>query len=145
MTEPFVRVGVAVVVRRGGRLLMGLRRGSHGAGTWSVPGGSLQPGETVAQCAARELVEETGMVAELSDIDLLCCTNRVYAADSGQHFTTVYVLARVWPEEEPRVMEPDKCERWEWRDREDLRWRPLFEPFANILRERGTYAIWGPR
>jgi 8-oxo-dGTP diphosphatase len=144
MTESFVRVGVAVVVRRNGRLLMGLRRGSHGAGTWSVPGGSLQPGETVAQCAARELVEETGMVAEPNDIEPLGCTNRVYAAENGQHFTTVYVLALVGPEEEPRVMEPDKCERWEWRDREDIQGQ-LFEPLANILRELGTYAIWGPR
>jgi 8-oxo-dGTP diphosphatase len=144
MTEPFVRVGVAVVVRRNGRLLMGLRKGSHGAGTWSVPGGSLQPGETIAECAARELIEETGMVAEPNDIELLGCTNRVYAAENGQHFTTVYVLAMVWPEEEPRVMEPDKCERWEWRDRDDVPGR-LFEPLANILRERGTYAIWGPR
>ena len=55
------RVGVAVIVRRKGHVLMGLRKGSHGAGTWSFPGGHLETGETVTMCAARELLEETGV------------------------------------------------------------------------------------
>jgi 8-oxo-dGTP diphosphatase len=140
-TENFVRVGVAVLVRRGGRLLMGLRKGSHGAGTWSVPGGSLLPEESVTACAVRELREETGLDAPLVSAVPVGFTDRVYDAGTGQHFATLYVL--VYPDGEPRVAEPDKCERWEWVERDDLRAR--FESFATFVRERGTLAVWGPR
>jgi 8-oxo-dGTP diphosphatase len=58
-THPEVCVG-AVVVRDGALLLV--RRG-HGpaAGEWSVPGGRVEPGETLAEAVLRELEEETGL------------------------------------------------------------------------------------
>ena len=43
------------------RVLVGRRRGSHGAGTWALPGGWLEVGEEFAVCGARELIEETGI------------------------------------------------------------------------------------
>ena len=56
-----VQVGVGVLVLRDGRVLLGLRRGAHGAGTWALPGGHLEFNETVAACATRETLEETGL------------------------------------------------------------------------------------
>jgi predicted NUDIX family NTP pyrophosphohydrolase len=49
------RVGVGVMVVRNGEVLFGRRRGAHGAGTWSLPGGHLEAGESVEACALREL------------------------------------------------------------------------------------------
>ena len=40
-------IGVGVIVLRGGRVLLGRRRGSHGADSWALPGGHLEEGETV--------------------------------------------------------------------------------------------------
>ena len=54
-----VRVGVGVFVWRDGRFIMGQRLGSHGANTWSVPGGHLEFGESWEDCAIREVKEET--------------------------------------------------------------------------------------
>ena len=54
-------VGVGVIVLRNGLVLLGERIGSHGSGTWALPGGHLEFGETVEQCAAREVLEETGL------------------------------------------------------------------------------------
>jgi ADP-ribose pyrophosphatase YjhB (NUDIX family) len=59
-------VCVAVVVRdHEGRVLL-LRRSASRTwpGTWCLPGGRLEPGETLEGCCRRELFEETGLVAE---------------------------------------------------------------------------------
>lgn len=51
----------AVVHDDAGRLLL-VRRGHPPAeGMWSLPGGRVEPGETIEQAAAREVAEETGL------------------------------------------------------------------------------------
>ncbi|WP_298584674.1 NUDIX hydrolase [uncultured Kocuria sp.] len=55
-----VQAAAAVVVREDGRLLLVRRGREPQRGRWSVPGGSVEPGETPAQAAVRETLEETG-------------------------------------------------------------------------------------
>ncbi len=63
MTGPELCVG-AVVVRDGDILL--IRRASPpGRGRWSLPGGRVQAGESLAEAARRELEEETGLAGEV--------------------------------------------------------------------------------
>lgn len=50
----WVGVGVAVIVKRGGKILLIKRQGSHGAGTWAPPGGHIDFGESVEETARRE-------------------------------------------------------------------------------------------
>lgn len=40
-------IGVAVIVVRDGRVLLGKRKNAHGAGTWQFPGGHLEYGESI--------------------------------------------------------------------------------------------------
>ena len=85
-------VGVLAVVLRGERALVVRRSNPPMAGRWGFPGGVLELGETVAQGAMRELVEETGVVAEPSDI--LTVIDTIDRDDEGQvryHYTLVAV------------------------------------------------------
>ncbi len=55
-----------VVVRRGHRFLLTQER-KYGS-TWSIPGGRVEPGETLAAAAVREVFEETGVPVQLDGI-----------------------------------------------------------------------------
>lgn len=61
--RPMLAASVAVL--RGDRVLLAARGRPPLDGVWSLPGGLVDPGETLAEAALRELKEETGVEAEL--------------------------------------------------------------------------------
>ncbi|MEI6842907.1 MAG: NUDIX hydrolase [bacterium] len=122
------RVGVGVIVIRDNKVLLGKRKGSHGEGTWSFPGGHLEFFETIEDCARRELAEETGL--RLVCIGRSTFTNDMFVAE-GKHYITIFVQAYYYTGGEPMVKEPDKCEGWEWFEWEHLP-EPLFLPIQNL-------------
>lgn len=114
MENPGVRVGVGVFVLRASdqTFLYGMRQGSHGANTWALPGGSLELGEKVVDCAAREVLEETGLVVEV--LYKMNYTEDYFEAE-GKHFVTLYVAAVLKDSTQvPQILEPSKCSKWEW-------------------------------
>ncbi|KAF2180614.1 hypothetical protein K469DRAFT_714615 [Zopfia rhizophila CBS 207.26] len=107
------KVGVAAVIHdKAGKIVIGTRTGSHGAGTMQFPGGHLEYGESFAECAKREVLEETGL--EVGDIRFLVTTNDVFE-DEGKHYVTVFMTCVVEGDKnKPEAMEPHKCARWDW-------------------------------
>ncbi len=120
-------VGVGAIVMRDGLVLLGKRMGSHGAGTWALPGGHLEFGESAAACAVREVREETGL--EIESITAGPYTSDVFASE-GKHYITLFVVARS-DAGDPALCEPEKCSGWQW-----FRWSelpsPLFQPLATL-------------
>ncbi|WP_435276223.1 nucleotide triphosphate diphosphatase NUDT15 [Psychrobium sp. nBUS_13] len=108
-------------------VLLGERIGSHGANTWATPGGHLEMGESIESCAAREVLEETGL--EISAITQLGYTNDIF--DATKHYITLYVTAES-ASQDATIMEVDKCTQWQWFDMTKLP-SPLFKPMNNLL------------
>ncbi|KAM0792390.1 hypothetical protein ACM66B_005070 [Microbotryomycetes sp. NB124-2] len=140
MTRP--RVGVAVFVVRHQQLVIGIRKGSHGPGTVQLPGGHLEQGESWQDCATREVLEETGLQLNPESIGFVTATNDVFNHD--KHYVTVFMIAEPLDKEaEPRVLEPEKCESWQWTSLTSLRSRlqanegpDLFLPLRHCLESR---------
>lgn len=59
------RVGVGAIVVHEGKILLVKRGGEPGRGLWAIPGGKLKLGETLQECAAREILEETGLTVKI--------------------------------------------------------------------------------
>jgi 8-oxo-dGTP diphosphatase len=129
-----VRVGVATIVRRRDSILMGLRKGARGAGTWSFPGGHLEVGETLTGCASRELLEETGIGVRRQNLERFGFTNDIFE-EEGKHYITIYFETHYVETQEPRIMEPNKCSAWDWVRREDVPGLSLFLPIQNLLKD----------
>lgn len=117
-----------MVIVRDGKVLLGLRRGSHGAGAWALPGGHLEWGEAIESCARREVEEETGL--QLGVVSQGPYTNDVMAAE-GKHYVTCFVEAAALAGE-ARVLEPTKCERWAWFEWSEMP-EKLFQPLKTLV------------
>ncbi len=90
-------VGVGVVVFRVRHVLL-IRRGAPPlAGEWSLPGGLQELGETVAEAARREVLEETGVTARIhSVVDVIDLIRRDPPGDTVRtHYTLIDMLG-VW-------------------------------------------------
>jgi 8-oxo-dGTP diphosphatase len=116
-------IGVGVLVWRDRHLLLGKRLLHNRKSCWQFPGGHLETGETVIECAAREVREETGLV--VASLRHLGFTNRTFAVASRQYITLM--ISGEYVSGQAQVLEPEKCECWEWFDCRKLP-SPLFEP-----------------
>jgi 8-oxo-dGTP diphosphatase len=121
-------VGVGVLVRRGDEVLLVRRHGSHGAGTWSPPGGYLDFGEHPADCAVRETREETGV--EVGGPRFAGVTNDLFAPE-GKHFVTLWFEAD-YGGGAATIAAADELSEVAWFPRNGLP-DPLFAPFERFL------------
>jgi 8-oxo-dGTP diphosphatase len=124
------KVGVGVIVIKDGKVLLGKRKNAHGEGSWSFAGGHLDFGESIEECAVREVLEETGL--KIKNIRMGPFTNDVFKQEN-KHYITLFVIAD-YESGTVKVMEPDKCERWEWFEWNNLP-KSLFLPIENLLKQ----------
>lgn len=102
------KIGVNVFVFKDGKILLGKRIGKTGYGTWCIPGGHFEWGESLMGAAKRELEEETGIIS--GELEFLHLINDPL---EETHYVHVNFLAKNW-KGEPRVVEADKFAEWNW-------------------------------
>ncbi len=128
-------VGVAVMVVREGKVLLGKRHEDpvkadsalHGEGTWTLPGGKLDFHEKPAEGVIRECSEETGIL--IKDPELISVGNEMV---HDNHFVTLGFIAKEF-EGEPKAMEPDEITEWRWFPLTELP-KPMFPPAEKIIK-----------
>lgn len=119
MEKTYPKIGVNVFVLKDGKLLLGKRIGKTGYGTWCLPGGHFEWGESLANAATRELEEETSIKS--NNLQFLHLVNE---PRKDTHYVHVDFLAKNW-EGEPKVTEPEKFAEWNWFDLNNLP-NPIF-------------------
>ena len=128
-TKP--KVGVAVFVIKNKKILLGKRKNAHGEGTWCCPGGHLEFNESWEDCAEREVSEETGI--KIKNIRFTIATNDIFK-EEDKHYITIFMTSD-YDSGEVKNMEPDKCEKWDWFEWNNLP-QPLFLPIQNLLKQK---------
>lgn len=129
-----VPTGVAVVLTNNdGATLLGKRKKASSAGLYGLPGGRLEPGESLETCATRELFEEVGGLAPFAVYRLITPPQQMFAAAhapglSSEMWVTVYFHMHLLLEGPIELvsLEPDKSEPWEWHRSTDMEPGSLF-------------------
>lgn len=136
-------IGVGVMLLRGDKVLLGRRHEDaekadsdlHGEGTWTMPGGKLDFGETFEHCAFREVYEETGI--KIKSIKIISVSNDKVP---DAHFVTIGFLCDDF-EGEPIVKEPNEITEWRWFALDELP-APLFFPSEHMLQNYKAGVIY---
>ncbi|KAG0094377.1 hypothetical protein BGZ93_007307, partial [Podila epicladia] len=89
-----VEVGLGVLIFHKNKLLVGKRIGSHSPGTWQIPGGFLDFGESFEECAARETFEETGLILPKACVRFVTANNNILT-ECGRHFVDIFMAATI--------------------------------------------------
>lgn len=133
--EKVTRVGIGIMILKDSKVLLGKRHEDpekadselHGEGTWTMPGGKIDFGESPEEAACREVMEETGI--EAKNLEVINISNDL----SGEaHFITIGFLCRDF-EGEPKVREPDEITEWKWFPLDALP-SPVFFPSEKLLK-----------
>ncbi|HLN19302.1 MAG TPA: NUDIX domain-containing protein [Patescibacteria group bacterium] len=132
--QKFVRAGFGVMLIKDNKILLGHRHIDpqkadsvlNGAGSWTMPGGKFEFGETFEEGAKREVMEETGI--KLNEVEIFCVNNERMAQ---AHFVTIGIVSADFSGE-PQVMEPDEITQWKWFALDNLP-SPMFFPSVEMI------------
>jgi 8-oxo-dGTP diphosphatase len=131
--RPIVAVGAIVVDHD--RLLLVRRGRDPAAGSWSVPGGRVEAGETLAEAVTRELREETGLEAVCGAM-----LGWVERFDDDEHF--VILDFEVTLVGDDQVVAGDDAAEARWVELHDVAEMALVDGLAEFLHDHGIIATF---
>ncbi len=126
-------VGVGVIVFRDQEVLLVKRNKEPNKGQWSIPGGRQMIGETAAEAAQRELLEETGV--KVDQLLLVDVVDAIFPDVEGKikfHYTLVDYMGQ-WQSGESRP--GDDAQEVKWVSLKELSSFSLLEKTMNIIQK----------
>ncbi|MBI1833415.1 MAG: NUDIX domain-containing protein [Candidatus Andersenbacteria bacterium] len=126
------KVGIGVMIIKNGKVLLGVRKGSHGENMYAWPGGHMEYMESFEDVVRREVKEETDL--EIDNIRFLRLYNLKEFAP--KHYVDL-AFAADWKSGEPKLMEPNKSEGWAWYDMDNLP-QPVFPTVPSYVESYKT-------
>lgn len=100
-------IGFGVIIMREKNVLLGYQTRSYENPCWAFPGGKLDEQETIEQAVARETLEECWL--KVDNFEYITFFEDLI---NGTHVISLVVKVNC-VEGEPEVLEPNKCEKWE--------------------------------
>jgi 8-oxo-dGTP diphosphatase len=135
MTPPRPTVAVAAIVfDPAGRVLLIERGRPPGVGLWSVPGGKVEPGESLAAAVVREVAEETGVAVEVGPL-----VEVVERIGAEHHYVILDYLAHARAPTVPRAGDDARAARFVAAD--ELAELPLTDGLAPVLAKARAIAV----
>jgi ADP-ribose pyrophosphatase YjhB (NUDIX family) len=131
-SEPRAMLCVAGIAFDGARVLLVRRGQPPGQGLWTVPGGRVEPGETLRDACARELREETGLVVAVGD--LVEVVERIHHDDAGclrRHYVILDYLVAV---RGGQLAAGDDADDARWFDESELESLPVTDGLRAVVR-----------
>ena len=129
-------VGVGVIVFRDQEVLMVKRKKEPNKGQWSIPGGKQMIGETAAEAAKRELLEETGVkVDRLLLVDVVDAIFPDFEGKIKYHYTLVDYMGQ-WQAGDS--CPGDDAKEVSWVHLNELSLYSLLEKTMNIIQKAAT-------
>jgi 8-oxo-dGTP diphosphatase len=135
-TNQKMGIGVGIMLLKEGKILLGQRHPDpkkansdlKGEGTWTMPGGKVDFGETIINAAIREVKEETNIDIKKDGIKIISISDDI---KDNVHFVTIGFLCELFSGI-PQVMEPEQITKWDWFDLSNLP-KPIFFPSQKVL------------
>src|SRR5581483_11122854 len=109
---------IRVIIFKDNKVLLG-KNSSHkdrfAPGRFGPPGGHLDYLESFVDCAKRETLEECGI--EIENVKFQSIVN---STEFKPYHNISIMMTANWKVGKPKVLEPEKCESWDWYDINNL-------------------------
>ncbi len=122
-----IKIGCEIFLIQNNAILLGKRKNCYGEGMWALPGGHLEYGESILECAKRELKEELGI--EGLALKIISILDNI---DERGHYVHISFLLEQF-QGEIQCMEPDLCYEWKFFNIANLP-QDIFAPHQRIFK-----------
>jgi 8-oxo-dGTP diphosphatase len=126
MDKKTIKIGCEVFILKNNQLLLGKRKNCYGEGYSGLPGGHLEHGETLVECAKRKLMEELGI--EASGFVLATVNDNI--DERGHYIHNSFTIENY--KGDIQNNEPQFCDEWQFFALDSLP-KELFKPHVKII------------